>query len=126
MKTGRVGYQHSDQINLDENNFSLESVLYINEDKYVIYGGLEELIYNFDTKKLHLRMKIALKEKVNSILKSKMKRYSVYIGKMNGFLKCFESKSEGEEMLIEKMAGIVITSLYFSTNDKFVNTGLIE
>lgn len=114
------------RLNLGADNFSLESVLFTNEDKYVICGGVEKLIYIFDTKTSQLRVKIPLKDKVYTMVKSRTKPYLVYIGTMSGFVKCLDSRSNGEEILNEKMAGSVITSVYLSANDKFLYTGSLD
>ena len=123
-KNGSILYTN----NLSSNGIaSIETVQFVNNDLYVIFGDSGSKVFVFDLNMLQVRSVINLEnENIIKMTASLLRPYEVYASGSNGNMYIFDVRGNGTIVQKDKVHNDVIMDFIVTENEKFVITSSLD
>lgn len=108
-------------------NFSIENIVFSNDDNFVVFSSTDHLIRILELQKLTIRTKIALgEENITKMVPSSVYPTVIYLGTSFGRFLVFDSKGNGEFKHSEQLHCTGLMDFALTKAETFVLTSSLD
>lgn len=112
---------------LGDENISIETIAFCNEDKYVVMGDSNNKLSIFDISGMQIRAVVNLEsDNITKIVPSLIRPYEIYASGSTGEMYIFDTRGTGSIIQKEKVHSDVIMDFVLTKDEQFILTSSLD